>query len=201
MTGFVTRSGDLPLMPGLRWEPHGDVVRTPNHGSPREPKIGCMIHYDGSSSDAGAVSWFQHRDCEVSYNYLALDDGSFVQLVVPDRRAWHAGWCRTSDPDRLPYRDANSALVGIAAATDDQHDVTPLQTLTVAWLCRLMFVKYGWDPSETWRIVGHDTEAVYPPGHPREGERGRKTDPTGSDPNNPILSVEDVRSLVPLVEL
>ena len=62
--------------------------------------------------------------------------------------------------------------------------------LTTALLCRLYFKKHGWDPSETWRIVGHSSES-WP--------RGRKTDPEGADPKNPILSVDDTRQLLPKV--
>lgn len=165
----------------------------------REPRRGVMIHYDGSGTDAGAVAWFGDPRCRVSYQLLVLDDGSYARIAPDTARAWHAGYCRTSDPTRLPYSDANSAFYAISAATDDGHDVTPLQTLGIAWLVRQWFHHEGWDPSETWRIVGHASEAVYGPNHDRAGERGRKTDPEGTDPDNPILAVEDIRTLVPLL--
>lgn len=185
----------------LSWHPElKQVVDNGRYNNAiREPRIGVMLHYDGSGTDAGAVSWFGHPDCFVSYTILALDDGSYVRIAPDDARAWHAGYCRTSDPARLDYKDANSAFYAIAAATDGGHDVTPKQTLAIAWLTRKWFHEEGWDPGETWRVVGHNTEAVYGPRHPKAGQRGRKTDPVGSDPNNPILSVDDVRSLVPLM--
>jgi len=155
-------------------------------GDLREPRIGVMVHYDASSSDAGAVGWFSDPLCRVSYQVLVLDDGSWVQIAPDNKRAWHAGACRSSDP-RLAYRDANSAFFGIAVATNEKVDVTPLQTLTAAFLARRYFEREGWPVTDTWRVVGHRTEA-WP--------RGRKSDPEGGDLKNPILAVEDIRQLL-----
>lgn len=157
-----------------------------------EARVGIMLHYDASTSDAGAMGWFAHPACRVSYNYLVLDDGSYASIAPLDAAPWHAGRCRSSDPDRLPYRSANRALYGIAAATSDRVDVTPLQVLTIAWLCCRLYEREGWAVTETWRIVGHSSEA-WP--------RGRKTDPEGGDPSNPIYSPADVRQLLGRVQI
>lgn len=172
------------------WRPPVERVESANHNALREPRIGVMLHYDGSLSDRGAVSWFKHPKCKVSYQDLALDDGTVVEIAPEDRRAWHAGVCRPSDP-RLVYRDANSAFYGIAAATTDGVDVTPAQLISLAWLTRRYFEANGWPLSDTWRIVGHHTEAW---------KRGRKTDPIGATAKNPIFSVADVVALLPLVQ-
>lgn len=156
----------------------------------REKRMGVMIHFDGSVSDAGGISWFADPRCGVSYQDLVTDAGEVVEIAPYDARAYHAGKCRPSDR-RLPYGDANSALFGIAALTDDRYQVTALQMLAIAWRTRWYFEQEGWDPRETWRIVGHDTEA-WP--------RGRKCDPTGPNKRNAILAIEDVRSLVPLIQ-
>lgn len=183
----------------IDWHPQlHTVVDTDRYGAVlRERRHGVMLHYDGSGTDAGAVAWFSDPRCNVSYNRLVLDDGSYVIIAPDNTRAWHAGHCRSSNPARLPYQDANSAFYGIAVATDDVHGVTALQKLAVAWLTRRWFHREGWDPTETWRIVGHSSEAVYGPDHPKAGQRGRKTDPEGADPRHPILSVADIRTLVP----
>ena len=176
----------------LRWAP--SLVREiPNgqYSDLREERKGVMLHYDASGTDEGAVAWFADPRCRVSYHYLVLDDGSYVSVAPLDRRAWHAGVCRPSDPERLPYRDANSAFYGVAAATNDQVDVTPLQLLTVAWLTRRLFEREGWPVTDVWRIVGHSSEAW---------KRGRKTDPEGADPKNPIFSPADVRQLLGRIE-
>lgn len=153
--------------------------------------MGVMVHYDASASDPGSVSWLADPDCHVSYNDLVLDDGTHRTIVKWKNRAWHAGRCRPSH-GLLTYRDANSAFVGIAAATNKRESATQAQLLTLALLCRLAFQVYGWPIEETWRVVGHDAE-----GWPR----GRKIDPTGDDRRRPIISVEEIRWLVPHIEL
>lgn len=176
----------------LQWSP-AQVREVPNYqwSATREPRVGVMLHYDASVSDAGAVEWFAHPDCKVSYQLLVLDDGSYVRIAPDDARAWHAGVCRPSS-DRLQYRDANSAFYGIAAATNDKVDVTPLQTATMAWLTRRYFEREGWPVTDLWRVVGHRSEA-WP--------RGRKSDPEGGSLTNPILAVDDVRQLLGRVVL
>ena len=146
-----------------------------------------MLHYDGSKSDRGGLAWFAHPDCRVSYTYVVGDLGEITQIAPLDRRAWHAGRCR---PSRgvVSYQDANSAWIGVAALTNEKTDVTAAQTLSIAWLCRWLFAHYGWPIIDVERrITGHGFEA-WP--------RGRKSDPEGTDPLNPILSTADVRELV-----
>lgn len=157
----------------------------------RDDRIGVLLHFDASVSDAGAVAWFGDPRCKVSYQLLVLDDGSYVRIAPDTARAWHAGRCRPSS-EKLDYTDANSAFYGLAVATNDRVDVTPLQMLTTAWLTRRYFEAHGWPLTELWRIVGHETEA-WP--------RGRKNDPSGGLGSNPILSVDDIRQLVPRIQL
>ncbi len=150
----------------------------------REPRLGVMLHYDGSASDAGALAWLtQDPRCRVSYNWLVRDQGLVVPIAPDGARAWHAGRCRSSDPERLPYRDANSAFWGVAIAARPGDRATEAQLAAVIRLCREILKTQGWQ-GETWRIVGHDTEC-WP--------RGRKIDPTGPDPSHPVLSVALVR--------
>ena len=153
-----------------------------NWGDRTQPRIGIMLHFDGSASDAGAIAWLRDDPrAKVSYNWIVTDDGGQVTIAPQDARAWHAGVCRPSD-SRLTYRDANSAFYGIAVAATSGQTVTIRQYNTVVNLCAALMKHHGWrDP---WRIVGHDTEC-WP--------RGRKVDPTGPDPNHPVLDVEAVR--------
>lgn len=175
----------------LSWSPAlAREVPNGQYSALREPRVGVMLHYDASGSDAGAVAWFADPACKVSYNWLVLDDGSYVTIAPRDKRAWHAGACRPSSP-QFAYTDANSAFYGIAAANGGKEDVTPLQLLTIAWLARQCFEREGWPVTDTWRITSHRAEA-WP--------RGRKTDPEGADTRNPIFSPDDVRQLVGRVE-
>ena len=158
------------------------------HNTITEPRQGICLHYDASASDPGAVTWLRDDPrCHVSYNWLLTDDGAQHTIAPLDARAWHAGVCRPSEP-RLTYRDANSALYGIAIAATDGTVATQVQESWMAELCASLLLRHGWSlTDDLWRIVGHDTEA-WP--------RGRKHDPTGSNPVKPVLSVAAVRDLV-----
>jgi N-acetyl-anhydromuramyl-L-alanine amidase AmpD len=136
-----------------------------NWNKVRGQRLGIMVHYDASSSDAGAVQWML-RDpaCAVSYNWLILDDGEVVAVAPAGARAWHAGGCRSSDP-RLPYKDANSAFYGIALAAKGTDTATPAQREALVKLCLRLMKLHRW--TEVWRITSHALEA-WP--------RGRKVD-------------------------
>lgn len=153
-----------------------------------ESRKGCMLHYDASASDKGAVAWLRSPECRVSYTWIILDDGSQITIAPPDARAWHAGVCRPSDPARLTYKDANSAFYGIAIAATAGDRATAPQKQAVVNLCVALFQRHKWSrKSGLWRIVGHSTEC-WP--------RGRKTDPEGPDTSRPVLSVAEIRAMV-----
>lgn len=155
-----------------------------NWNERREPRIGVMLHYDASTSDRGAVEWLtKDPRCNVSYNWLVLDDGRVVSVAPATARAWHAGVCKPSSP-KLAYRDANSAFYGIAIAAGAADHATPEQLAAVVKIARTCFEKERWPLTETWRVVGHASEA-WP--------RGRKVDPEGSRRGDPVLSTEAVR--------
>ena len=155
----------------------------------RETRQGVMLHYDGSSTDAGGISWLASPSIKASYNLVVPDDGSWATVAPLRARAWHAGRCRPSE-GVIPYDDANSAFYGIAILNSGREDVTPRQMLTAAWLIRRIFERHGWHVTETERLTTHSAEA-WP--------RGRKIDPEGPDPNNPILSRADILDLLPIV--
>jgi hypothetical protein len=159
-----------------------------NWGTLREKRIGIMLHYDASANDAGAVQWLKHDPrCQVSYTDIVLDNGTVISIAPRNRRAWHAGVCRSSDP-RLVYKDANSAFYGIAIAATAGDTATLAQKQAVDRVCEEIFAAEGWNVcSDAWRIVGHDTEA-WP--------RGRKNDPIGSNPKHPVLSTFEIRGMV-----
>ncbi len=151
----------------------------------REPRMGILCHYDGSASDAGAVYWMtKDPRCKVSYQWLVLDNGSAVRIAPDSARAYHAGVCESSDI-RLPYRDANSAFYGIAAAATDGDVITQAQYGTILRLVIEYFRAHHWSLKESWRVVGHDTEAA---------PLGRKHDPTGSNPARPVIDVLTLRT-------
>jgi len=145
-----------------------------------------MIHYTAGNF-AGSVAWCKDPASKVSYQAIVSQKGE-VALIAPwDKRAWHAGHCKSSDP-RLPYKDGNSAFEGIALASLGAGDiVTPEAFAAIVGLCKGRFLAHDWPVTDDWRIVGHNTEA-WP--------RGRKADPEGPDPAHPVLSVAAVRVAV-----
>lgn len=155
-----------------------------NWGDLKESRHGIMLHYDASGSDDGAVEWLLFdRRCKVSYNWLILDDGTVRDICPPDKRAWHAGVCKPSDP-RLAYKDANSAFYGIAVAAKPGDVATEKQFNAVVSLVYALVLRHTWK-GELWRIVPHRTEA-WP--------RGRKDDPDGK--SGVVLSVDTVRAAI-----
>ena len=166
-----------------------------NWGKLTEARVGVMLHFDASVSDAGAVSWFTHPDCHVSYTWLVLDTGNIIPIAPQDTRAWHAGCCK-SDDSRLVYRDANSAFYGIALAATKGDVATREAKRSIVALCLHCFELEGWPITEAWRIVSHRSQAVYCKGHPKAGQRGRKSDPEGDDLAHPVLNTNEIRALV-----
>ena len=157
-------------------------IPSDNHGNLRQDRVGVMLHYDASRSDAGAVEWLGHPDCRVSYNWLVLDDGTVAEIAPADRRGWHAGKCRPRS-DGPQYKDANSAFYGVSAAHSGSpgEPITEKQLTAIAKLVARLFGVHGWTlPVDRQRIVSHSSEA-WP--------RGRKTDPEGGDKSRPILTV------------
>lgn len=150
-----------------------------------EPRVGIMLHYDASASDEGAIYWLtKDPRCKVSYNWLVMDDGTIWGIAPWNLAAWHAGKCKPSNPRKLNYRGANSAFLGIAIAAADGQKATEKQKESVIHLCKDFFRMMQWKVSDTFRIVGHNTEC-WP--------RGRKWDPVGSNLASPVLDVEEIR--------
>lgn len=153
---------------------------------PHAPRMGIMLHYDASVTDAGALAWLVDPRCRVGYNVLIWDNGQAFEIIDMGKRAPHAGKTRSSDPERLPYPEhqANSAFYGISLAATDGDRVALAQFGTLIRLCVLIFQHHGWPLTETWRLTSHHLEA-WP--------RGRKVDVVGSDPANPVMDLDYLR--------
>ena len=88
----------------------GEFIASPNHGERRgyHRPDAVILHYTGMPTGAQALAWLCDPASEVSSHYFVREDGSVVQLVGEDRRAWHAGrglW--------KGERDLNSASIGV----------------------------------------------------------------------------------------
>lgn len=65
-------------------------LKSPNSSSSVSP-IYLIMHYTAGTTLAGAVSWFQNPAAQASAHLVIDYDGSIVQMVAFNRRAWHAG--------------------------------------------------------------------------------------------------------------
>lgn len=150
-------------------------------GAVTKPRMGVMLHYS-AGTDVSGVEWllFDPR-CQVSYNWLVLDDGTVVNVAPKEARAWHAGDCRPSDAV-YDYHDANSSFYGLAIAAEDGDVTTPIQFDTVVQMVTGLFREHHWPADQVRaRLTDHAAEA-WP--------RGRKHD------TNTVLPLRDVQTAV-----
>jgi N-acetylmuramoyl-L-alanine amidase len=121
-----------------------------------------VLHYTGMASGAAAVDWLCNPESKVSCHYLIDVDGSVVQMVSEDRRAWHAGVSSWNG-----CVDINSASLGIEIQNGGHNVGLPLfpvlQMQSVARLCLDIMARYDMAPHD---VLAHSDIAP-----------GRKVDP------------------------
>ena len=107
--------------------------------------------------DAKAHPYFEALEgLRVSSHYLIRRDGTLVQYVPCDKRAWHAGESSWKGRDRC-----NDFSIGVELEGSDDVPFAEPQYATLAELTRSLFARYG-----KLDIAGHSDIAP-----------GRKTDP------------------------
>lgn len=144
--------------------PVGRFRASPNFGERRDgmrPHL-LILHYTGMESGSAAEDWLCDPRSEVSSHYLVYEDGSIVQLVAEDHRAWHAG--------RGQWRgicDINSASIGIEIVNPGHFlgypDFPAEQISAVTQLCRQIVARWRIRPQD---VLAHSDVAP-----------GRKIDP------------------------
>jgi AmpD protein len=93
---------------------------------------------------------------KVSAHYLIRRDGSLIQYVDPDMRAWHAGASSWKGCERC-----NDFSIGVELEGSDDVPFAEPQYETLAGLAKFLFERYG-----KLDVAGHSDIAP-----------GRKTDP------------------------
>jgi N-acetylmuramoyl-L-alanine amidase len=126
-----------------------------------EPRL-VVLHYTGMASGQAAVDWLCNPISKVSCHYLVDIDGSIVQMVDEDHRAWHAGvssW--------FGETDTNSTSIGIEIQNEGHPAGCPpfplLQMQAVAQLTLDIMARHAMAPHQA---VAHSDVAP-----------GRKVDP------------------------
>jgi N-acetylmuramoyl-L-alanine amidase len=81
---------------------------SPNFDDRKLPVLMLVMHYTGMQSGAAAIDWLANPASKVSAHYVVAEDGTVLQMVAEEQRAWHAGrsWWRG-------VTDVNSASIGI----------------------------------------------------------------------------------------
>lgn len=152
---------------------------SPNHSARRGPVEAVCVHWTGGTY-ASAVDWVCRPESVVSYHAIIGPTGDVAYCVPWDRAAWAVGASRQPDDARFTFgARGNGATDNIALAGGPKTPPTAQQITMLLRQIRARFVARGWPMTDTWRILGHVDVAVYPAGHPKAGQRGRKPDPTG----------------------
>jgi N-acetylmuramoyl-L-alanine amidase/AmpD protein len=145
-------------------------VPSPNYDRrPWPTRVDCVVVHataGDSLAEAVAILTDPSAPARVSAHFVVGRDGTVVQLVPIEERAWHAG---VSSIDGRP--DVNRYSVGIEVVNrnDGRDPFTPAQYRAVAGIVRRLRTCYDL-PDE--RIVSHAGVAL---------PRGRKSDPLGFD--------------------
>ena len=115
-----------------------------------------IIHYTGSSSLEGTLSWFQSPEAKVSAHYVIDTDGAVVQFGEREDVLWHAGKSEWQD-----RKWCNRYSLGYEVVRGPKGQFSPPQTSALINLLRRDIRDTGMTA-----VVGH--EHVSP---------GRKVDP------------------------
>ena len=144
------RQADSPLVARL--------APSPNFGARRGGRGIDMIvlHYTGCPSAESAELWMCSPDSQVSAHYLVEEDGTVVQLVAEEARAWHAGLAHWAGEE-----DVNSRSIGIEIQNAGHDCGAPppypeAQVAAVVALVADIAQRHGIVPE---RVVGHSDVA------------------------------------------
>ncbi|MDE2126607.1 MAG: N-acetylmuramoyl-L-alanine amidase [Armatimonadetes bacterium] len=143
-------------------------IPSPNYDNrPANTVINCVVlHATVLTSLNETVAAFEDPDRKVSAHFVVDKDGTVVQMVPVERRAWHAG---VSVLDGVPRVNDYSVGIEMVNRNDGKDPYPPAQVAAVAGIIRLLRSRYTIPDS---RIVSHAAIALPP---------GRKTDPAGFD--------------------
>lgn len=138
------------------------ALPSPNFNDRKTPVSLILLHYTGMETGAAAIERLCDPEASVSAHYVVEEDGSVLQLVGEDKRAWHAG---------VSYwrgeRDINSASIGIEIVNGGHEFGLPnfpdAQIGAVMELVGAVMGRHGISPAG---VIGHSDVAP-----------GRKEDP------------------------
>jgi N-acetylmuramoyl-L-alanine amidase len=136
----------------------------PNNSSARsgKRKISLIIlHWTGAETTDSTVSWFKNPEAKSSAHAVIAKDGTIIQMVDTNRKAWHAGNASWKGDPNVNDMSLGIEIVGTSAKFTDA------QFSSCAFLCALLCKEFNIKESD---IVGHSMVAP-----------GRKIDIIGFD--------------------
>ena len=129
--------------------------RSPNHNERRDLVDMLLLHYTNMSDCLTALRHLCDEEARVSAHYVIDEDGTIYQLVLEDKRAWHAGqsfW--------RGNRDINSCSIGIEMVNGGHAfgspDFTLAQMTSLKRLASDIIARYDIAPI---RVLGHSDVA------------------------------------------
>jgi N-acetylmuramoyl-L-alanine amidase len=151
-----------------------------------EPIDMLILHYTGMRSAQEAIDRLRDPAARVSSHYVVDEDGSVLQLVPEDRRAWHAGvsyW--------RGHSELNGRSIGIEIVNPGHEwgyrDFPALQMAVVCDLCLAILSRHA-IPARN--VVAHSDVAP-----DRKEDPGEKFDWRGLAQNGVGLWPQDVPDL------
>lgn len=123
-----------------------------------------VLHYTSMQTAKAALQHLCDPASQVSAHYVIEENGKIHNLVIDEKRAWHAGLSHWAGET-----DINSASIGIEIVNkghDCGYETFPeAQINAVIKLCKALMAKYAISPA---RILGHSDVAIsrkIDPGH------------------------------------
>ena len=137
-------------------------VDSPNHSArPNEarPRV-IVLHATGPGSVRGILDWIKDPASKVSYHGLIAPDGTYYNVVNPERCAWHAGVSEWNG-----VKNINGISLGLAFVNpnDGVIPLTPQQIAIAKGVIQYWRQNYSIEAITTHALVARPV--------------GRKTDP------------------------
>lgn len=124
-------------------------IASPNVGGMITPKF-LVMHFTAINSMKGVVSWFRNPASKVSCHLNVDLDGSIVQMVPLNVKAWHAGKSQWRG-----HTDLNAYSIGIELIN---YGPTPFRNETVILTREGRNFDGDWGNPENWLAAEHPLE-------------------------------------------
>jgi len=101
----------------------GSMIRfsqSPHHSSNVQPIL-LVIHYTATTTLRPVINWFADPISKVSAHLIIDRDGSVIQMVRFDRRAWHAGISSWGNLDNINRYSIGIELVNAGKLRKSPH--------------------------------------------------------------------------------